>query len=80
MAPLRQLFASGPGKRRRRLAGDLPEGLREGRHAGIAQLGRQLFDRDLAAAGRQPLDGGRDARALAPALEAELGLCGKQPR
>ena len=63
----------------RRLAGDLPEGMRKCRHAGIAEIGGQLLDRDVGVR-RQPFDRGGDAGALAPALEAQLRLRGKQPR
>ena len=58
---------------RRRLAGDLPERVRKRRHAGIAEIGGELLDRDIGLH-RQFFDRRRDARALAPALEAQLRL------
>lgn len=60
-------------KFRRRLAGHLPEGMGKRRDAGIAEIGSELLDRDIGFR-RQLLDRCRDAGALAPALEAQLGL------
>src|SRR5207237_1179761 len=64
-------------KFRRRLARDLPERVGKRRHAGIAEVGRQLLDRNIGI-DRQPLDGGGNAGALAPALEAQLRFRRKQ--
>jgi hypothetical protein len=60
-------------KLRRRLPRHLPERMRKRREAGIAQIGGELLQRGLRVH-RQPFDSGRDAGALAPALETELGL------
>src|ERR1700712_4186131 len=51
-----------------RLAGNLPEGMGKRRDAGIAEVGRQLLDRNTGVGG-EFFDGGGDAGALAPALE-----------
>src|SRR6185437_4336927 len=67
------------GKLRRGLAGDLPERMREGGDAGVAEIGSQLLDRD-GGLRRQPFDRGRDTGALAPGLETQLGFRGEQPR
>ncbi len=53
--------------------------MRKRRHAGIAEIGGELLDRDVGLR-RQLLDCGCDAGALAPALEAQLRLRGEQPR
>src|SRR5215510_14452603 len=68
-----------PSELRRRLAGDLSEGMGKRRHAGIAQIGGKLLHRQ-AGIDRQPLDGGGNASAQAPALEGKLRLGRKQPR
>src|SRR5665647_1994592 len=59
-------------------AGDLPERVREGGNAGVAEIGGELFDRDVGI-DRQSFDRRGDARALAPALEAQFRLRGEQP-
>src|SRR5712672_30151 len=61
------------GEFRRRLAGDLPEGVGKRRHAGIAEIGSQLLDRNIGV-GRELFDCGGNPGALAPALEAQLRL------
>src|SRR3981081_304456 len=57
----------------RRFSGDLAERVRKCRDAGIAEIGSELLDRDIGLH-RQFFDRRRDARALAPALEAQLRL------
>jgi hypothetical protein len=60
-------------KLRRRFARYLPESMGKSRKTGIAEVGSELLDRDVGV-DRQFFDRGRDARALAPALEAQLRL------
>src|SRR5260370_42321566 len=66
-------------KLRWRLAGDLAEGVGKRRDAGIAEVGGELLDRDIGIR-RQFFDRSRNARALAPGLEAQLRLRRRQPR
>src|SRR5665647_2602193 len=68
-----------PPKLRRGLAGNLAEGMREGGNAGIAEVGSELLDQNIGVR-RQPFDRRSDARALAPALEAQLRFRREQPR
>jgi hypothetical protein len=56
-------------KLRRRLARHLPERVRKRRHAGVAEIGSELLDREVGFH-RELFDRRGDARALAPALEA----------
>lgn len=53
--------------------------MRKCRHAGVAEVGGELLDREVGV-DREFFDRRGDAGALAPALEAELGLRGEQPR
>src|SRR3981081_3349103 len=75
----RRYYSRLRGKFGRRLAGDLPEGVGKRRHAGIAEIGRQLLDRNIDV-GREVFDRRRDPGALAPAFEAQLRLGREQPR